>query len=128
GGFRDLPTGERTSSLHRCPQTRVRFPTTCTLPQQRCLGAISSEQPSRRLVPPIQSADETGTAGDQLVAVVNRRMVRARLSHIQRRSQPTKNLWTSRQVVAVHARFQPGGVEVFRPPAHAGVAAVTEIG
>src|SRR5690606_7501810 len=50
-------------------------------------------------------------------------MVRARLSHIERRSQPTEDLWASGQVVAVHAWMQPGGVEVFRPPAHTGIAA-----
>src|SRR5690606_25512056 len=57
GSFRDLPAGERTSSLHRCPQTRVRFPATFTLSQQRCLGAVGSEQPSRRLIPSVQTAD-----------------------------------------------------------------------
>src|SRR5690606_37784961 len=71
-----------------------------------------------------QTADETDTACHQLVTVVNRRMVRARLSLIQRWSQPAEDLWSSGQVVAVHAWLQPGGVEVFRPPAHTGVAAV----
>src|SRR5690606_33057592 len=124
GGELDLPAGVPSSRVHSSPCPLIRFPARRTLPQQRCFGAVAGKQTRRRLVPPIQTADETDTARHQLVTVVNRRMVRARLSHIQRWPQPTEDLWASGQVVAVHAWLQLLRVEVpRRPPTHTGIAA-----
>src|SRR5690606_25032803 len=123
----DLPAGEPSSRVHSSPGPLIRFPARRTLPQQRCLSAVGCEQPGRRLVPPIQTADETDTARHHIVEAVYQVVIGTRLSLIQRRPQPTEDLCASGQVVAVLAWLQPGGVEVFRPPAHTGVAAVAAV-
>src|SRR5690606_690692 len=124
GGELDLPAGVPSSRVHSSPYPLIRFPARRTLPQQRCFGAVGGKQTRRHVVPSVEPADEPDTTRHQLVTVVNRRMVRARLSHIERRSQPTEDLWASGQVVAVHAWLQLLRVEVpRRPPAHTGIAA-----
>src|SRR5690606_17556567 len=79
------------------------------------------------VVPSVKPADETNTTRHQLVAVVDRRMVRAAFRQIQVRCDPVEDLFASGQVVAVHAWLQLLRVEVFRPPAHTGVAAVAAV-
>src|SRR5690606_25510979 len=120
---RDLPTGESSGCFHRRPRPLIRFPTRRTLPQQNRFGAVGGEQARRRLVPPVQTADETDTARHQLVVGGDQVVVGARLSHIQRWPQPAEDLWASGQVVAVRAWLQLLRVEVPCPPAHTGVAA-----